>query len=128
MSKPQSKPPSKPQPSSPIHIVEATTGPQLAQAAGLLLRSSRLGQPWRINASDRVLLAYDDGTPPTVPDGTPIAVAVAEVQPVQFGKLGIRRFRSPTNANNDNERLREHMTDFLRTAPSVSNPLTAIAA
>ena len=102
---------------SPIRVVEATTGRELAQAVGLWLRASRVGEPWRGNASDRLLLAYAGGVP----------VAVAEVQPTQFGTVGIRRFGAAPGA--DAEGLREHLIDFLPAAPAVNNhPLVAAAA
>ncbi len=103
--------------SSPIRVVEATTGRELAQAVGLWLRASRVGEPWRGNASDRLLLAYSGGAP----------VAVAEVQPTQFGTVGIRRFQAAAGA--DTARLRDQMVHFLLAAPAVNNRrLAAVAA
>jgi len=100
-----------------IRVVEAATGVHLAQAAGLWLRASRVGEPWRVHASDRVLLAFVGGAP----------VAVAEVQPTQFGTVGISRFRAAPG--NDAEGLRALLIDFLGGAPAVgrsgNRPLAA---
>ena len=92
---------------TPIRVTEAATGVQLAQAAGLWLRASRVGEPWRVHASDRVLVAFAGGTP----------VAVAEVQPTQFGTLGIGRFRAALG--HDAEGLRAQLIDFAGGASNV---------
>ena len=84
-----------------IQVVEATGGVALAQAAGLFLRGSRVGEPWRAGASNRFLLAFVDGVP----------VAVGEVRPMPFGRVGVDRFRSAPGR--DAAGLRAQLIDFL---------------
>ncbi len=88
-------------PSALIRIVEATTGVHRAQAAGLWLRTFRVGEPWRADTSGRVLLALDGQTP----------VAVARVQVTQFGIPSPTGFRVAQGS--DAEALRAQMIDSL---------------
>lgn len=90
--------------SAPIRVVEATTGAHLAHAAGLWLRASRAGEPWRADNGGHLLLAFAGGRP----------AAAAHVQPTQFGTSAILRFRAAPGA--DAEHLREHFIDFLGAA------------
>ena len=95
-----------------VHVLQATSGRTLAQAANLFLRAPRVGEPWRAGAASPILLALVDRVP----------AAVAEVRSTPFGKVGLDRIRTAPGA--DAQSMRQHLTDFLNT-PSATGRTTA---
>ena len=102
--------------STPIRIVEATTGVDLAQAADLWLRSPRGGEAWQANQPRRVFLAFIGDEP----------VAVAQARTSQFGTVGLEHFRALPGT--ETEELRERLTDFLRASQRSRRSTRTLAA
>ncbi len=110
---------SMPNSPTPIRVVEAMTGADLAQAADLWLRSPRGDEAWQANQPRRVFLAFIGDEP----------VAVAQARASQFGTVGLDHFRALPGT--ETERLRERLTDFLRASLRTrrsTRPLAAAAA